>query len=106
MLDDQRKCKICKKIIPIVIGGFGNYARQGICESCSTAKKTKACTKCKEEKPIDQFWSAAGGAKRVTRCHTCMLETKRALRKKRPKKETRKVEKTDKDLFNQLNKRW
>lgn len=107
MVDDQRTCKLCGAKMRIDIGGFNNYARRGICDNCHTHKKTKVCTSCKEEKPVEEFFVDSGWRKRANKCTVCTKEYNKQMRAKAPKKpRVRKVEKTDADLFDMMNKRW
>ena len=104
-MDNKRDCKICGKEMTFTIGGFNNYARRGICENCHLTRKTKVCTKCKQEKPREEFFFMAGGRKRMPSCKDCHRKAQKRY-KKTPKEKVRKCEKTDADLFNMMNKRW
>ena len=88
------------------IGGFNNYARRGICETCCKNVKTKVCKgKCKEEKDIEEFAVIKYGTARNAKCKACVTKARRADTNKKPKKKGRtgrQLSKTDGNLANNL----
>ena len=108
MLDNQRKCKICKSPMTFYVGGFNNYARRGICNTCHGERKTKVCKgACKEERPIEEFDWNQSHTNRNARCRTCLTEEGRVRTSKKVKVKTRVVGETDANLANDLTRmKW
>ena len=100
-------CKTCGTELIFRLGGFNNYERQGICPECAKNKKTRVCNRCKQEKPLNDFFSTRYGTDKSRMCKPCSTEYGKEYRKKNPTPKVKKAPKPDADIAKDLTKmRW